>query len=90
MSNVSHPKHYNFGKIGCIEFIEDQKLDFHIGCVLQYIVRAGRKDPNTEIEDLEKAVWLINRKIELLTAKKEKRDPIKANDMVKNAETKTN
>lgn len=68
--NVNHPKHYNFGKIEVIEFIEDQKLNYHRGQIIKYTVRAGRKDPEKEIEDLEKAVWYLRREIALIKSEK--------------------
>lgn len=60
---VNHPSHYTSGKIEVIDFIEDQKLDFHLANALKYICRAGKKDPDKTQEDLEKAVWYINRYI---------------------------
>lgn len=60
---VNHPLHYTSGKIETIDFIEDQGLNFHRGNAVKYIVRAGKKDPEKEIEDLKKAVWYINREI---------------------------
>ena len=59
--SVLHPSHYNVGKIEVIDFIEDQKLGFHLGNAVKYICRAGRKDPNKIKEDLDKAIWYINR-----------------------------
>jgi hypothetical protein len=78
---VRSPLHYNTGKIEVIEFLEDQKLNFHRANAVKYITRAGRKSPEKEIEDLEKAAWYINRDIELLKSQKEKREPIRPNDM---------
>lgn len=66
MDNVNHPSHYNTGKIEVIEAIEDWDLGFCLGNAVKYIARAGKKDPNKTIEDLEKAVWYINRRIEEL------------------------
>lgn len=63
---VQHPAHYTTGKIECIDYIEDKELGFHLGNAVKYITRAGKKDPAKTIEDLEKAVWYIQRKIELL------------------------
>ena len=60
---VNHPLHYTSGKIETIDFIEDQALNFHRGNAVKYIVRAGKKDPEKEIEDLKKAAWYINREI---------------------------
>lgn len=65
--NVNHPSHYTSGSIEVIDFIEDQKLDYHLGNAVKYISRAGKKDPAKIVEDLQKAVWYINRKINLLT-----------------------
>ncbi len=63
---VNHPSHYNTGKIEVIEFIEDQKLDYHLGNSVKYIARAGKKNPEAIVEDLEKAIWYIRRRIELM------------------------
>lgn len=62
---VHHPSHYNVGKIEVIEFIEDQKLDHHRGTAVKYICRAGRKNPDTFVEDIQKAVWYLQRLIEI-------------------------
>ena len=63
---INHPRHYTSGRIEVIEFIEDQKLPFHLSTALKYICRAGKKDPTKTTEDLEKAVWYIKRYIRLL------------------------
>ena len=69
--SVNHPSHYTYGKIEVIDYIEDKGLNYHRGNAVKYISRAGKKDPNKEIEDLEKAVWYLNREIERLKAAKE-------------------
>ncbi|MDY2737878.1 DUF3310 domain-containing protein [Intestinibacter sp.] len=66
MDKVNHPAHYNTGKIEVIDFIEDQDLNFHLGNVVKYISRAGKKDPATKKEDLEKAKWYLDRYIDTL------------------------
>lgn len=63
---VNHPSHYTDGKIEVIDFIEDKGLNFHRGNAVKYIARAGKKNPDKEIEDLQKAVWYIQREIERL------------------------
>lgn len=63
--HVNHPAHYNAGKIEVIEFIEDQNLGYHLGNAVKYIARAGKKDPKKEVEDLQKAMWYLRRKLEL-------------------------
>ena len=63
---VNHPSHYTQGKIECIDFITDKKMNFCRGNAVKYIVRAGLKDPDKEIEDLEKAIFYLNREIKML------------------------
>jgi len=81
MSNVTHPSHYNSGKIEVIEAIEDWKLNFHRGNTVKYVARAGKKDQTKEIEDLEKARWYLEREIERLKSLKEGRELVRPNDM---------
>ena len=64
--NVNHPSHYTSGKIKVIDFVEDKELGFHLGNAIKYISRAGRKNPDKIVEDLQKAVWYINREIQIL------------------------
>ena len=63
---VNHPSHYTSGSIEVIDYIEDQKLPYHLGNAVKYISRAGKKDKAKTVEDLQKAVWYINRYIGLL------------------------
>lgn len=68
MENKSaiNPNHYKSHPSGieCIQIT--QHHDFCIGNAIKYLWRAGLKDSNKEIEDLEKAIWYINNKIKLL------------------------
>ncbi len=64
---INHPSHYTSGKIEVIDYIEDQKLGYHLGNAVRYISRAGKKDLTKKVEDLRKAAWYINREIERLT-----------------------
>lgn len=59
---VNHPKHYTAHPSGieCIQITEH--MGFCLGNAIKYIWRADLKD-NT-IEDLEKAIWYIEREIE--------------------------
>ena len=64
---VNHPSHYADGRTyEVIDVIEDWELDFHSGNAVKYIARAGKKENSSEIEDLEKAVWYLQRKIDNL------------------------
>lgn len=70
--SVNHPSYYADGNIEVIDYIEDKNLGYHLGTAIKYISRAGKKHEQgmtvkeKEIEDLRKAVWFINRKIEQL------------------------
>lgn len=67
---VNHPSHYNQGRFEVIEILEDQfAQDPHLWNAVKYLCRAGKKNPAKEVEDLEKAIWYIKRKIELVSAK---------------------
>lgn len=69
MSNVDHPKHYGGEEntYEAIKVIEAWGVDFCLGNTLKYISRAGRKG-NT-LEDLEKAKWYLQRRIDKERAK---------------------
>jgi hypothetical protein len=62
MNNVSHPDHYNRGSIEAINIIEDWDLNFSVGNVIKYMLRAPHK--GEELQDLEKAKWYLERHIE--------------------------
>lgn len=64
--SVNHPTHYGGedNTYEAIKVIESWGLDFCLGNVVKYISRAGKKDPSKELEDLKKAVWYLNRRIQ--------------------------
>jgi hypothetical protein len=60
--SVNRPSHYVSEKgYELIDIIED--LQFCRASAIKYIFRAGRKYPDKEIEDLQKAEFLIKREI---------------------------
>ena len=61
---VNHPSHYKVGGIETIDFIEAKGLDYHLGNAVKYITRADYKE--NKKQDLEKAVWYIQRAISKL------------------------
>jgi len=68
---VDHPVHYG-GKENmyeAIKVIDAWGLGFHLGNVIKYISRAGKKDPKTLIQDLKKATWYLEKYIEKLEGK---------------------
>ena len=63
---VNHPKHYISDPSGieCIQITRHR--NFNIGNAIKYLWRAGLKDGNSDIQDLQKAVWYIQDKNERL------------------------
>lgn len=68
---VNNPDHYGGldNIYEAIKVIEAWELDFCLGNVIKYISRAGKKEPNKVVEDLKKAKWYLDRKIEKLQDK---------------------
>lgn len=70
MSKVNHPAHYGGDTTyEVIKVIEAWGLDFHLGNSTKYIARAGKKTGESAIDDLQKAAWYLQRKIDELRAK---------------------
>lgn len=64
---VNSPEHYKTGGLEAIDVVEAFFADNYLrGNVFKYIARAGKKDPNKKVEDLQKAAWYLNREIEAL------------------------
>jgi Protein of unknwon function (DUF3310) len=56
---VNHPNHYGGDNVyETIKVIEAWGLDFHLGNTVKYT--------DKEIQDLEKAKWYLERKLEIL------------------------
>jgi hypothetical protein len=69
MEMVNHPNHYGGenNPYEAIKVIDAWELDFCLGNAVKYISRAGKKDPAKELEDLKKAVWYLNHRIQQIT-----------------------
>lgn len=61
-----NPEHYK-SKIQAIEVIEEWDLSFCLGNCVKYIARAGKKEGSTTKEDLEKAIWYLQRELSKIT-----------------------
>lgn len=87
IESVNHPNHYG-GKgnpLEVINIIEYYGLNFNLGNVIKYCLRAGKKDEI--IQELKKAQWYINREIERLENKTSHYEGFKG---ILNTETKIN
>ena len=67
---VNHPSHYG-GKDNVYEVVKVCEAwgldkDAYIFNVVKYVARAGKKDTDKELQDMKKALWYLNRKIERL------------------------
>lgn len=63
---VNHPRHYGGedDPFEAIKVIEAWELGFHLGNCVKYVARAGKK--GAALEDLRKAAWYLQRKIDLM------------------------
>lgn len=52
---VNHPPHYTTGDTEVWDYIRQQGLDYFLGNAVKYLSRAGKKNPDKYLEDLEKA-----------------------------------
>jgi len=64
---VNHPNHYG-GVENVYEVIKvceswELDKDAYLFNVVKYVARAGKKDPAKELEDLKKAAFYLDRKI---------------------------
>jgi len=67
VDQVNHPPHYKLAGGEAIEITE--QFNFCRGNALKYIIRAGKKDPAKEVEDLKKAIWYLDREVKRLLGK---------------------
>jgi hypothetical protein len=58
---VNHPPHYTVNGIEVIDVIENYKLNYKLGNVVKYILRADLK--GNRLQDLKKALWYLQREI---------------------------
>ena len=63
---VDHPKHYNVHPSGveCIAVIEH--MTFNVGIAIKHLWRAGLKEGEPSLKDLDKALWYLSRERERL------------------------
>jgi hypothetical protein len=69
---VNHPSHYGGAEnvYEAIKVIDAWDLGFCLGNTVKYISRAGKKDPQKELEDLKKARFYIDWEIQKLEKSK--------------------
>ena len=60
---INSPGHYRDGGIEVIDYIEAKGFGYHLGNVVKYVSRAGKKGVGKGLEDLQKARWYLDREI---------------------------
>ena len=56
------PSYYQRGNTEVWDFIREQELNYHMGCAVKYISRAGHKE--SKIQDLTKAIHYLQNELE--------------------------
>ena len=65
-NKVIKPSHYKAGEFDVIKFCQVHNIGFELGNVIKYSTRAGKKENNSELQDLLKAREFLNRRIKYL------------------------
>jgi hypothetical protein len=69
---INHPVHYQSDKgFEVIDITEAFKLDFSLGSVVKYVIRAGKKPKESMLEDLSKALWFLQDRIRRISPNEE-------------------
>ena len=63
-SNGRGPGYYKRGRGDVWDFIREQGLNYHLGCAIKYIARAGHKGDTAQ--DLQKAIHYLQNELENL------------------------
>lgn len=60
-----NPDYYKHGNVEVIQLC--RHLPFNRGCIVKYAARAGLKNKDEEVQDLEKIIWYARDEIQRLT-----------------------
>lgn len=69
MNDAIKPSYYKAGEFDVIAFCQHHELPFDLGNVVKYVTRAGKKDKSKELEDLNKALQYLQRRIQFIENK---------------------
>jgi hypothetical protein len=67
------------GSFDVIDFAQQFNINYCRGAIIKYLVRAGKKQDNPEVQDLRKAMDYLQREIEF--AEKKQREYIEQNKL---------
>ena len=65
-SDTIKPSYYKAGEFDVIAFCQYHDLPFDIGNIIKYATRAGKKEGNAELQDLNKAKEYLERRIKFI------------------------
>lgn len=74
MRKLKKVPHYSWCKFEPLLIIEDWQLGFYLGNVVKYINRAGRKEGESRLTDLKKALFYLDREVKLEILKEKKNE----------------
>ena len=66
------PDYYTRGSIECWDAIRDWQLNYHLGCAVKYICRAGYKSSESKEKDLKKAIHYLENELKHATLQESK------------------
>lgn len=66
MNSEIKPDYYRSSRFDVIDITNQFQMNFNLGNVLKYIVRAGNKNPQKHLEDLTKAKEYLEREIKYI------------------------
>jgi len=67
---IEHPEYYNRGGLEVLTAVDAWGLNYYKGTALKYIVRAGYKEGNSELDDILKAIYYLSHYADLLKNEK--------------------
>ena len=68
-NSVLSPSYYNKENMSVSDIVDEYELNFNKGNIIKYVLRSGKKQADTEIQDLQKAMRYCQMEIERLSKK---------------------
>ena len=71
--SVIIPSYYNKENMSVSDIVDEYELNFNKGNIIKYVLRSGKKNKDTEIQDLQKAMRYCQMEIERLNKRLSKK-----------------
>ena len=72
-NSVLSPSYYNKENMSVSDIVDEYELNFNKGNIIKYVLRSGKKNKDTEIQDLQKAMRYCQMEIERLNKRLSKK-----------------